>query len=177
MSRQEAREGPAQQEQDLSGFACPNPDCVEFNRFNAGNLSVCERMGKHKAIRRLYCNGCGKRFSERQGTLREYGKLPEPAVVRILKCVRHGCSMEAAADICDVDARTVDRVVRQAGGRAEHFHQLQLEKLKEPVEVVELDEMHARVCRHAGKKGDLVASAVRSLEALARSGFMWPWRR
>jgi len=43
----------------LSFFACPNGDCADFNRFDSGNLSVAERMGKDKAIRRLYCKTCG----------------------------------------------------------------------------------------------------------------------
>jgi len=30
----------------LSFFACPNQNCHDFNRFNAGNLSIAERMGK-----------------------------------------------------------------------------------------------------------------------------------
>ena len=62
-------------------------------------------MGKGKSIRRLYCNRCQHRFSERQGSLMECTKLPEPAVVRIVKCLGHGCSVEAAADICEVDPR------------------------------------------------------------------------
>jgi len=36
---------------DLSGFACPNEDCCDFNRFAAGNLGVCERMGKDRRSR------------------------------------------------------------------------------------------------------------------------------
>src|SRR5579864_7780402 len=176
MSRQPAaKEGPARQPEDLAGFACPNPDCSHFNRFGAGNLSVCERMGKHKAIRRLYCSACGHRFSERQGTLLEYTKLPEATVVRIVKCVGHGCSLAATADICEVAPRTVERVVATAGPRAEHFHQLQLQELQEPVEVVELDELHAPARRPGGKKGgpDVLASVVGSLEAWARSGSTW----
>jgi len=61
----------------LSFFACPNGECADFNRFDAGNLSVAEWMGKGKAIRRLYCKTCGTRFSERQGSLLQYTKLPE----------------------------------------------------------------------------------------------------
>ena len=49
----------------LAFFACPHPDCADFNRFNAGNLSVAEHMGKDQAIRRLYCHTCHGRFSER----------------------------------------------------------------------------------------------------------------
>jgi transposase-like protein len=139
--------------ESLAAFACPNPDCKLFNRFNAANLSICERMGKNKAIRRLYCKSCGRRFSERAGSLLESTKLPEAAVVRIVKCLGHGCSIEATADICEVDARTVARIVERAGRRADDFHRLQLDRLEAPLEAVQLDELHGRVCRPPGKKG------------------------
>jgi transposase-like protein len=129
----------------LAAFACPNPDCSHFNRFDAGNLSVVEWTGKHKHIRRLYCAMCKHRFSERQGTLLRYAKLPEETVVRIVKCLGHGCSIEATADICEVDPRTVERLLEQAGRRAEDFHRLQLEELPAPPEAVQLDELHGRV--------------------------------
>jgi transposase-like protein len=140
-----APSGPAAAPRPLELFACPNPDCSLFNRFAAGNLSVCEWTGKHQHIRRLYCNHCGQRFSERKGTLLRYSKLPQPAVVRILKCLGHGCSVEAAADICDVDPRTVERLLQAAGRRAEDFHRLQLDRLEQPPQAVQLDELHARV--------------------------------
>jgi transposase-like protein len=135
----------AKEGDDLVLFACPNPDCDLFNRFDAGNLSVCERMGKGQAIRRLYCNHCGHRFSERQGSLMEDTKLPKQSVVRIIKCLGHGCSVEATADICDVDPRTVERILERAGRRAADFHQQQVDRLQEPLQAVELDELHGRV--------------------------------
>jgi transposase-like protein len=175
----------ADRPESLVGLACPNPDCTDFNRFDAGNLAVAERTGKHKAIRRLYCRTCGRRFSERQGSLLEYTKLPTAAVVRIVKCLGHGCSIEATADICEVDPRSVGRVLAMAGPRAEHFHRLALQKLDQPLEVVELDELHARVCRGAGKKREAEPPAdaprdLRGLRAVAAwvgSGCTWPWRR
>lgn len=109
-------------EYPLSFFACPHPDFAEFNRFAADNLSIAERMGRDKAIRRLYCKiarractACGTRFSEREGSLMQSTKLPEATVVRIIKCLGHGCSIEATADICDVDPRTVERLPEKAG--------------------------------------------------------------
>jgi len=75
----------AGQEFPVSFFACPNADCADFNRFEAGNLSIAERMGKDKAIGRLYCKTCGRRFSEREGWLMAGTKLPEDVVVRIVK--------------------------------------------------------------------------------------------
>ena len=70
----------------LSFSACPNQNCPDFNRFNACNLSIAERMGKDKAIRRLYCKTCATRFSERQDSLMEYTKLPEAIVVLDCRC-------------------------------------------------------------------------------------------
>ena len=128
----------------LSFFACPNQDCADFNRFAAQNLSVAEWMGKDKAIRRLYCKTCGTRFSERQGSLMQDTKLPAEDVVRIVKCLGHGCSVEATADICEVDTRTVQRLLEKAGQRAANFHNLQLENLDEPLEVVQMDELYGK---------------------------------
>jgi hypothetical protein len=146
------------QDRSLALFACPNPDCPDFNRFDAGNLSVCEWTGKHQHIRRLYCSGCGGRFSERKGTLLFYRKLPEPALVRIVKCLGHGCSREATADIGDVDPRTVADVLGQAGARAADFHRLQQDQIQRPLGAVELDELHGRVCKTPAKKGGPAAT-------------------
>lgn len=129
----------------LAGFARPNPECSHFNRFDAANPSVVEWTGTYKGIRRLYCSACKRRFTERQGPLLRYPKLAEPTVVRIVKCLGHGCSVEATADICEVDPRAVDRVLAQAGRRAEDFHRLQLDKIDKPPEAVQLDELHGRV--------------------------------
>jgi transposase-like protein len=139
----------------LAFFACPNPDCPSFNVFGAGNLSVAEHMGKNKAIRRLYCNVCHGRFSERQGSLLQDSKLPPADVVRIVKCFGYGLPMAATADICGVDPRTVQRLLEKGGQRAQDFHQLQLERAPAPIEAVQLDEMHGHVAGDAAeeKKG------------------------
>lgn len=142
-TKQTAKDG--HDEFPLSFFACPNPDCVDFNRFGADNLSVCEHMGKGQAIRRLYCHTCGHRFSERKGSLMEDTKLPEETIVRIVKCLAHGNGVEATADICEVDQRSVQRILEKAGPRAEAFHQLQLEQLEQTIDAVQLDELHGRV--------------------------------
>jgi transposase-like protein len=165
----------------VAEFACPNEDCPDFNVFGAGNLSVCELMGRRKNIRRLYCRSCGCRFSERQGTLMQYSKLPEATVVRIVKCLAHGCSVTAAADICEVDPRTVELLLDKAGPRAEDFHGLQLEKLNQPLEVVELDELHGRTARTI-KGGTIKLAPLASLmhelmgvAARAVPGSTWRW--
>jgi len=184
-----AREPVVTEELPLEHFACPNGECGMFNRFGAGNLSVAERMGKAKAIRRLYCNCCGRRFSERQGTLMRYTHLPAETVERVVKCLTYGNSIEATADICGVDPRSVGRILGQGGRRAEDFHRLQLHKLEKPPEVVEMDELHAKVARPPGKKGGRGAAGTRTTGTNALgtravtgvvrrvvTGFTWPWR-
>jgi len=175
-NKRQAKEG-----DELALLACPNPDCDRFNQFKAGNLSICERMGKDRAIRRLYCNHCGQRFSEREGSLMEYSKLPKDTVVRVIKCLGHGCSLEATADICEVDPRTVERILERAGKRAADFHQQQLARLKQPLGAVQLDELHGRVCKVPRKKGSLTRSRMGGglLDAVGGwvdTGFMRPWR-
>jgi len=171
-ARSQSHELPPNGELPLGFFACPNPDCEAFNRFGGDNLSVAEHMGKDKAIRRLYCRSCKTRFSERQGSLMEYSKLPLPAVVRIVKCLGHGYSVEATADICEVDARTVQRILDRAGKRSEDFHQLSLERLPEPLGAVQMDELHGRVAeKHGEKRG-----GFRGVVGWVARGLMPPWR-
>jgi transposase-like protein len=163
----------------LSFFACPNSDCAEFNHFDADNLSIAEWMGKDKNIRRLYCKTCGRRFSEREGSLMQYTKLSQAEVVRIVKCLGHGCSVEATADICEVDTRTVQRLLEKSGKRAADFHNLQLENLDEPLEAVQMDELHGKTVKRKDKT-EVVKVPKKLCKRLskkrARHGFirLWP---
>jgi len=163
----------------LSFFACPNGECADFNHFDAGNISIAEWMGKDKAIRRLYCKTCGSRFSERQGSLMQDTKLSCVDVVRIIKCLSHGCSVEATADICEVDTRTVQRLLERSGKRAADFHRLQLENLDEPLEAVQMDELHGKTVK--SKENSKLVDVPKKLrkrlgKKRARLGFirLWP---
>ncbi len=179
MAKQNAQDSSESQGPALSFFACPNSDCADFNRFDCGNLSVAERMGKDRAIRRLYCKTCGRRFSERQGSLMQYTKRPATDVVRIIKCLGHGCSVEATADICEVDTRTVQRLLEKAGKRAGDFHRLQLQELKQPLEAVQMDELHGKTVKRKDKS-DVVNVPKKLRKRLSKKragrGFIRLWR-
>ena len=109
----------------------------------------------------------------------QYTKLPEATVIRIVKCLGHGCSIEATADICEVDARSVSRMLAKAGRRAEDFHRLQLERLDQPLEAVELDELHGKVCKPPGAEkrggGGNPLAILRDIAAWVETGFMRLW--
>jgi len=138
---------------DLSGFSCPNPECIHFQKFGQGNLRVGERMGKNKRLLRLVCRACQTRFSELQGSLLEYSKLPEEKVVRIVKCLTWGNSVQATADICEVDPRTVQRIVERGGERAKRFHDQKVRELSTPQ--VQMDEVHGGGGKKEGQSGGL----------------------
>jgi transposase-like protein len=138
--------GAARAGEDLSGFACPNPECIDFNKFGAGNLRVSERNGKNGRLRRLVCCTCQIRFQERRGTLMEGAKIPREKVELIMKCLTWGNSIAATADIAEVDERTVERIVRRAGERAGVFHDRAAQDLE--TAQAQFDEVHAK----AGEK-------------------------
>jgi hypothetical protein len=180
MSRKRARAPePAAPGPSLALFACPNPDGDLFNRFDAGNRTVAEWTGKRKDIRRLYGNHGGHRFSERPGSLLPYTKLPEATGVRMITCLGHGCSVEATAAMGAVDPRTGERLVERAGRRADDFHHLQLERLRQPPAAVELDELHGRGHETAAKKGGAgrrpAPGLLGRVTAWFASGFLRPW--
>ena len=109
----------------------------------------------------------------------QYTKLEEADVVRIVKCLGHGCSVEAAADICEVDPRTVQRLLEKAGKRAEDFHHLQLENLEKPLAVVQMDEMHGKTAK-SKKKTERIRVPKKLQKRLgkkrAKRGSTRPWR-
>jgi len=134
-------------------------------------------MGKGQAIRRLYCHSCGHRFSERCGTLLAHSKLPEETVVRIVKCLGYGCSLEATAAICEVDPRSVELLLSKAGPRAEDFHTLALERLSQPIEAVQIDELHAPLASAKKGRNPVIALLADRVGDAAARGFTWLWPR
>jgi len=80
--------------------------------------------------------------------------------------------VEATADICEVDTRTVQRIVDRGGKRAEDFHRLSLERLEEPLEAVQMDELHGRVVETDGEK----RGGLRGVVDWVARGLMPPWK-
>ncbi|MCK4820269.1 hypothetical protein KA005_31180, partial [bacterium] len=74
-------------------------------------------IGKDKNIAQLRCNTCKTEFSSNKGTMFEESTLPRDKGIRIYKCLVHGNSIEATADICEVTPETVSRLVKIAGKR------------------------------------------------------------
>lgn len=107
---------------DLTRFCCQNPDCSDHGRRNAGNLTVCDRYGKDRQYRLLYCRTCKARFSERKGTPLYRSHLPEATANSILDHVGEGCGVRQTGRLVGVHRDTVMRYSRKAGDHAEAAH-------------------------------------------------------
>ncbi len=130
-------------EDKYSKFSCPNPECSLFNQTVQGNITHRSWTGRDKHIERLRCAVCRSEFSEREGTLMAYSKLPEEKVIRLLKCQRWGVCDEGSADICEVDIKSVHRFQGVANPRAEEHHHQVVQDVE--VKGVQLDEAHSKL--------------------------------
>ena len=70
-------------------------------------------------------------------------KLPEDAVIRLVKCQRWGVCDEGTADIGHVESKTVHRFQRVAAHRAETHHRQSVQHVE--VAGVQWDEAHAKL--------------------------------
>ena len=107
---------------DLSRFCCQNPDCPLHGQRDLGNLSVCDRYGKGKQIRLLYCHACKARFSERKGTPLFGAQLPEEKVVSLLDHIAEGVGVRKTGRLVGVNKNTVVRYCLLAGAHAQELH-------------------------------------------------------
>jgi transposase-like protein len=108
---------------DLARFCCQNADCSLCGQRNAGNLSVCDRYGKHQQIRLLYCKACKTRFSERKGTPLFHSCLPQETAVSVLQHLVEGNGVRQTERLTGVHRDTVMRLARLAGPHAQGVHE------------------------------------------------------
>ena len=107
---------------DLGRFCCLNPDCPDYGRRGAGNLSVCMRYGQAHQHRLLYCRACQARFSERKGTPLFGARLPHDKLLAVLAHLADGCGVRQTARLVGVGKNTVNRLALLAGHHARQLH-------------------------------------------------------
>ena len=103
---------------DLARFCCQNADCPLYGQRDAGNLSVCDRYGKLKQFRLLFCKACKSRFSERRGTPLFHSCLPQEKAVSVLEHLVEGNGVRQTERLTGAHRDTVMRLARLAGGHA-----------------------------------------------------------
>ena len=108
---------------DLSRFCCQNAACQLYGQRNAGNLSVCDRYGKHQQIRLLYCTSCKARFSARKGTPLFHSCLPPEKALSVFQHLVDGNGIRQTERLVGVHRDTVMRLARLAGEHAKDSHE------------------------------------------------------
>jgi transposase-like protein len=106
---------------DLTNFCCQNEACRDHGKRGAGNLSVCDRYGKHRR-RLLYCKTCKARFSERKGTPLFDSRLPQEKAVSLLQHLAEGTGVRKTGRLLGVSKDTVVRYGLRAGRHAKAVH-------------------------------------------------------
>jgi LacI family transcriptional regulator len=106
---------------DLSAFCCLNPDCPDYGRRGAGNLSVPMHYGPHRR-RLLRCRTCKTRFSGRKGTPLFDSRLPPQRAVAVLEHLAEGCGIRQTGRLVGVTPNTVVRYALRAGDHARRLH-------------------------------------------------------
>jgi transposase-like protein len=106
---------------DLTNFCCQNEACGDYGKRGVGNLSVCDRYGKHRR-RLLYCKTCKARFSERKGTPLFDSRLPEDKAISLLEHLAEGTSVRKTGRLLGVSKDTVVRYSLRAGQHAKAVH-------------------------------------------------------
>src|SRR4051794_7351443 len=99
-------------EPDLSGFCCQNQECADHGQRGKGNLKVDSWYGKNKEHRMLLCHSCGKRFSERKGTILFNSQLSEAKIELLRQYLTEGKSVREIALLIQVNRNTVVRYHR-----------------------------------------------------------------
>src|SRR4051812_46754422 len=107
---------------DLSRFCSLNPQCPDYGRRDAANLTVTGRLGTARQFRLLYCRTCRDRFSERKGTPLYRAHWPEDKVPSILEHIREGWGVLTTARLVKVPPDTVSRYGRTAGDHSHATH-------------------------------------------------------
>ena len=101
---------------DFSGFCCLKFQCSDYDKREAGNLTVPHRYGPGKSRRLLRCRTCKPRFSARKRTPLFDARLPPEKVESGLVRVAEGCSVRQTGQLCRVASNVVSRYSRIACG-------------------------------------------------------------
>lgn len=106
----------------LSRFCCQNPECPDYGRRGAGNLTVCMRYGREKQARLLYCRTCKDRFSEYKGTALFRLRLGREKAISVLSHLLEGCGQRKICRLTGVSRTAVARLSKLAGDHAKALH-------------------------------------------------------
>lgn len=120
---------------DLSKFACPRPDCPDYQEYDRGNLRRHGTYGPKK-VHQIHCRSCKHTFSEKRNFPLYPVRLPPDQVVRILEGLSSKESIRGVAEKEGVDKMTVQGIVKLAEERTAPLRSWMVDEQKVRKQVV-----------------------------------------
>jgi len=95
--------------------ACPNKNCKLYGLTNQDNITGNGTyISRGKKTRRYVCHQCGKVFNDHTGTFYHDLRKDEQTIDLALKMSMKGMSIEAIADVLEVESASVKRWLARA---------------------------------------------------------------
>lgn len=133
----------------VSSF-CPNPDCPEHGKVEAGNII---RYGKsNEGRQRFQCKRCQKTFNERTGTLFYHRKTEEKDILECLALLAEGTRISSISRAKGIKEDTILSFLREAAQHAEQVEGILLNDYR--IGRGEIDGLWTYVGRKQEKKSE-----------------------
>ena len=119
---------------------CPNQDCKFYGISGKGNvIGNGTYQIKSKRVRKYICRECGRVFNDRTDTFFDNIRKDESTVKLALKMILKGMSIQAIADVLEVQPATVSRWLLRAARQCEQVNEDLMKNLN--ISRVEMDEL------------------------------------
>ncbi|MDD3316795.1 MAG: helix-turn-helix domain-containing protein, partial [Methanosarcina sp.] len=103
---------------------CPNQDCKFYGISGKGNIiGNGTYQIKNKRVRKYICRECGRVFNDRTETFFDNIRKDELTVKLALKMILKGMSIQAIADVLEVQPATVSRWLLRAAKQCEKVNE------------------------------------------------------
>ena len=124
----------------FTDVSCPNQDCKFYGISGKGNIiGNGTYQIKNKKVRKYICRECGRVFNDRTNTFFDNLRKDESIIISALKMVIKGMSIEAIAEVLEVQPATVSNWLFRAAKQREKVNEGLMKDLN--ISKVEMDEL------------------------------------
>jgi len=119
---------------------CPNQNCKLYHISGKGNIiGNGTYQIKNRRVRKYICRECGRVFNDRTDTFFDNLRKDEFVIISALKMAMKGISIEAIADVLEVQPATVSNWLFRAAKQCEKVNDELMKDLN--VSKIEMDEL------------------------------------
>jgi Sigma-70, region 4. len=120
--------------------ACPNKDCKLYGLTDQSNvIGNGTYISRGEKTRRYLCRHCGKAFCDHTDTFYHDLRKDEHTIDLALKMSMKGMSIEAIADVLEVQSASVKRWLARAAEQCDKVNDIMMKNVE--VSRIEMDEL------------------------------------